>query len=143
MHSSKECSQCNEIKPLGEFYRHATNKDGHCGKCKVCARVNALRNRWENIERSREHDRNYSKLPHVMIKHRARGVKESARCPEKGKARSAVNSAIRSGKLKPFPCFICGAKAVAHHPDYSAPLDVVWLCQPHHMQTHAMARKAA
>jgi hypothetical protein len=43
-------------------------------------------------------------------------------------------------------CFKCGIektpahdeKPEAHHPDYSAPLDVVWLCSAHHKQAHAL-----
>lgn len=42
------------------------------------------------------------------------------------------------GLLKKQPCWVCGEKAIAHHPDYDRPLDVVWLCQPHHKQTHAL-----
>jgi hypothetical protein len=37
---------------------------------------------------------------------------------------------------------ICGRGPVhAHHPDYSQPLDVVFLCQRHHSQLHARLRK--
>lgn len=49
------------------------------------------------------------------------------------KARDAVWSALRSGKLKRKPCEVCGAaKTEAHHLDYSKPLLVRWLCEDHH-----------
>jgi hypothetical protein len=32
---------------------------------------------------------------------------------------------------------VCGTWMVeAHHPDYSSPLDVVWLCRRHHTDLH-------
>lgn len=40
------------------------------------------------------------------------------------------------GKIKRKPCIICGMKAEAHHPDYSKPLEVVWLCSFHHKEWH-------
>ena len=30
----------------------------------------------------------------------------------------------------------CGKIGEAHHPDYSKPLDVIWLCSEHHAQVH-------
>jgi hypothetical protein len=38
----------------------------------------------------------------------------------------------RRGKLVEQPCEVCGAKAEMHHPDYSKPLEVRWLCTRHH-----------
>ena len=57
---------------------------------------------------------------------------------EKRSARSKTYYALKRGKLLEMPCIVCGDKAEAHHPDYSRPLDVVWLCHRHHAQTHAI-----
>jgi hypothetical protein len=36
--------------------------------------------------------------------------------------------------LVPQPCEVCGAtKVEKHHPDYSKPLEVRWLCREHHL----------
>ena len=35
----KECTDCGESKPLDEFQKRATSKDGHAGKCKPCKRT--------------------------------------------------------------------------------------------------------
>lgn len=60
--------------------------------------------------------------------------------PEKYAARQAVLVAVRKGILVKQPCKQCGAsKAQAHHPDYSKPLDVVWLCDPCHRAEHGRA----
>lgn len=57
--------------------------------------------------------------------------------PERAKCRDKTRWAIYSGKLKKEPCAICGELDVdAHHPDYSQPLDVIWLCRPHHQEIH-------
>ncbi len=60
--------------------------------------------------------------------------------PERFNARSKVGYAIKSGRLTRQPCAVCGsAPAEAHHDDYSRPLDVRWLCKPHHREHHKRA----
>jgi hypothetical protein len=42
------------------------------------------------------------------------------------------------GKLRQKPCRRCGdANSERHHPDYSRPLFVIWLCRPCHLKLHA------
>lgn len=53
------------------------------------------------------------------------------------KARLAVYVALRSGRLKRWPCVICNdPKTEGHHHDYAKPLDVWWLCRKHHVAVH-------
>ena len=57
--------------------------------------------------------------------------------PEKFLAKSHVQYAVRTGKLIREACEICGKKKTdAHHPDYTKPLDVIWLCRKHHVELH-------
>jgi hypothetical protein len=52
-------------------------------------------------------------------------------------AHRAVHRAIRTGTLAMQPCETCGiSPADAHHPDYSRPLTVRWLCSVHHDAAH-------
>lgn len=52
-------------------------------------------------------------------------------------ARHEVKNALRSGRMTRLPCEKCGAcPTEAHHEDYSRPLDVRWLCEPHHTEEH-------
>jgi hypothetical protein len=56
--------------------------------------------------------------------------------PERRKAQQAVRRAVLAGQIEKWPCMECGAEAEAHHPDYSNPLAVVWLCKIHHRAAH-------
>lgn len=134
----KTCFKCQQSKPQTEFYKHAAMADGRLGKCKECAKADVIRHRQENWERVRAYDRLRASQPH-RVATRARVVGGYVeKYPGRIKANNAVNNAVRDGRLKRQPCWVCGEKAVAHHPDYDRPLDVVWLCQPHHKQAHAL-----
>lgn len=53
-------------------------------------------------------------------------------------AHKKVSYAIEHGRLERAPCMICGdeRRVQAHHDNYARPLDVVWLCQRHHLERH-------
>lgn len=56
---------------------------------------------------------------------------------DREKAVQTYKTAKKRGKLVKTACQVCGAVEVeGHHPDYSRPLDVVWLCREHHMEIH-------
>lgn len=58
---------------------------------------------------------------------------------KKSNARSYANAYQRRGKIRRSACSKCQASlAQKHHPDYSNPLFVVWLCRSCHMQEHLM-----
>lgn len=58
--------------------------------------------------------------------------------PNKKKARAIAYRAIAAGTLGRQPCEECGSEpAEMHHADYSKPLDVTFLCKPHHEALHA------
>lgn len=57
---------------------------------------------------------------------------------EKARAHGKVGKAIRDGHLVRRPCEVCGhEEAIAHHDDYSKPLEVRWLCSVHHGRAHS------
>lgn len=60
------------------------------------------------------------------------------RFPARYAAHLAVWVALRRGDLHRQPCEICGSteNIDAHHPDYSKPLKVKWLCRRHHVAVH-------
>ena len=70
-----------------------------------------------------------------MARRRAGGTAEQLL---KIAARDEVRKARLIGALVPQPCEVCGAtRTEAHHEDYGRPLDVRWLCRPHHRALHA------
>lgn len=155
----KRCFKCQCEKPLEDFYRHAAMGDGRLGKCKECTKNDVKRHRQENLESVRAYDRLRSSMPHRVAARKdyaktpegrlahARALKVSAtRFPERAKARTTFGNAVRDGKVIPWPvCAVpeCCGRPQGHHPDYSRPLDVVWLCSKHHRETHALAKRAA
>jgi hypothetical protein len=59
------------------------------------------------------------------------------RQPEKVRARYLTKLAINKKQIIKGSCVVCGeVKVHAHHSDYSQPLSVTWLCQPHHSAWH-------
>lgn len=70
---------------------------------------------------------------------RATRPKISEMSPEartKKKARVSAAMALARGQIERQPCEVCGEKAEKHHPDYTKPKEVVWLCRKHHMELH-------
>lgn len=62
----------------------------------------------------------------------------------KDNCRSYTHTLIKRGKIAREGCRDCGAEpAQAHHPDYSNPYLVVWLCPPHHRAEHVRLADAA
>jgi hypothetical protein len=46
----KKCFKCNEIKPLGDFYKHPRMADGTLNKCKNCTRLDTKKNTDKNLK---------------------------------------------------------------------------------------------
>lgn len=136
--TTKTCFKCLSEKPLEAFYKHSMMADGHLNKCKECTKSDVSKHRQENLERVRQYDKMRASMPHRIALRREVGKKYVGHFPNRKKANTAVANAVRDGRLKKQLCWACGEKAIAHHPDYDRPLDVVWLCQAHHKQTHAL-----
>ena len=68
--ATKQCSKCKETKPVAEFYKDKTKKDGHESRCKICAKRKATKYRDENKDlitatRARDADKNNAKAKAV------------------------------------------------------------------------------
>lgn len=146
------CKYCKTDKPIDDFYQSTIRKDGKSGNCKECIRARVRANRSSNLDYYREFDRDRANLPHRVQARKEyqateRGQQKLSeakaayveRNPFIRQAHSAVNNAVRDGKLvKPSECESCNDETVlhGHHCDYNKPLDVMWLCDPCHKQWH-------
>jgi hypothetical protein len=151
----KTCRECGIKKPLSEYYAHSEMADGYLNKCKICVKIRVSKHREINLDRIKEYDRKRGMNPE-RVKARKEYQKTDAgkiakkralnsykiKHSERHYARNAINNALRDGRIEKMPCLICGDEKVeGHHPDYSRPLDVVWLCNKHHRETHNLTRK--
>ena len=119
----KKCSCCKEQKEFCFFNIDKTHSSGYSTYCKLC---------------KKQKDR-IRQLTRIVDK--AKKDQWRKKFPERKNAQAKVYRALSSGKLTKQPCFVCEEIAEAHHPDYSRPLDVVWLCASHHRQAHMMTNQ--
>lgn len=145
----KQCKECQKIKPISEFYKDSENSDRLRGKCKICYKKQSLNYNKKhkkvilerqrlNREKNREKWRLLS-LKNFYNRHQQAldyANKFSKLYPLRRKAVNAINNSIRGGKIKRQPCILCGRKGNAHHPDYSMPFQIIWLCPSHHQLLH-------
>ena len=134
--SMKTCSSCNESKEESEFQVRKASKDGLTASCKKCLKERDAKRYLEEREIRSLRQKAYMKTPEGIQAHKRAIENWRSKNTLKRAAHVIFNNAIKYKKIMKQPCFICGEKAEAHHPDYSRPLDVVWLCAPHHRQAH-------
>jgi hypothetical protein len=140
----KTCIQCVQEKPSEEFYSHPKMADGRLNKCKTCCKSYAKARRIEHPEIVRDIDRRKTLQPARKQWRVEYQRKTRKQFPEKYLARTIVSNAIKCGKIARQPCVKCGAiDAQAHHPDYTQPLNVVWLCFAHHREIHKETTQTA
>jgi hypothetical protein len=131
----KSCFKCHVEKPLTEFYRHAQMGDGHLNKCKDCTKTDTKRNYRVTVPERQAYERVRNQEPARKAARLQYQTNRRAKHPEKHQAHNAVRNAIKSGLLVRRPCEVCQSPASeAHHPDYSRPLHVEWLCRRHHRE---------
>lgn len=109
----KRCSICEKILPIALFHKNRRQYDGLSLYCKQCNCVKAATWRQKNRERSNE-------LVYLSSK----------RHPQHANARSLANYTYPIAQ--PCSCDGCNATGERHHPDYSKPKEITWLCPQHH-----------
>lgn len=77
MNDTKRCSKCGEEKPLSDFHRHKTGRDGLRSECKTCESARHKRYRETNREKIRERHKRYREAN--LEKHRAGVARAYAR----------------------------------------------------------------
>lgn len=126
MEETKVCTKCSQSKPLHEFAKDTTRTlSGYSSRCKECARQKVKSWYSNNKERKMKYTQQYQKdhYPAYKLKamHRANHVYST---------------------YAPPICMDCGEpgnKFHKHHPNYSYPEVVKWVCP----KCHAKLRKTA
>lgn len=146
----KTCTRCDLAKSLEHFYVNKAAPDGRTWRCIECTKALALAQRMkalgpvpENWKKKTADPKAYRAAQAALHPGRAAAAKKRyyARNRNRLKATQRFKEALKSGKIVRQPCFVCGVSpAHGHHPDYSHPLDVVWLCPPHHREVHRMVK---
>lgn len=128
MKQVKYCGGCDTTKPISEFYKNISTKDGLHYACMACHREHARK--YEKSDKGKKTVR--KKVNKMRILHRV-----------KWEAGATLRYAVKTGKIiKPEICENCGRKTKlqGHHPDYSKPLSVLWFCGPCHKLAHGKLR---
>jgi hypothetical protein len=110
---------------------------GECPRCKHRAYMHEWLRRPGNAAKVRRRVREYraANLETIREKDRIRGHRVYDKAKEK--ARRKAYHELQYGRLQRQPCEVCGAVDVQmHHDDYAKPLEVRWLCPPHHGEIH-------
>lgn len=116
--------------------------------CRECSRLNGIKT-YEKAKENPDLLRKRAREAMARFRKTEKGKEAGRRLtynhrrnnPEKHKARTRVYDAIRRGHMeKPSICstedYSCSGRIEGHHPDYSKPLGVVWLCWKHHRELH-------
>jgi len=127
---TKHCPRCDQELPVSSFNRH---KSALYYTCRVCAAKWQREYRAANREKYSTYEKTRYQRPDIKAKKKALATR---RWRNRSVAINATYKAMRHGILVKQPCARCGGPAEAHHPDYSQPLNVVWLCRQHHAEEH-------
>lgn len=116
------CTRCGVVK-------REPKRRSYCAACDKAMFRECYENRKEKYrEKNRRYYRNHRE---EMI------IKINTRYPKHMEARRLLAKAVKRGDITRQPCIVCGdRKSEGHHPDYSKPIDVIWLCRKHHAMIH-------
>lgn len=106
--------------------------------CKRGQRKTTCSKCGKEVEQSRK-GQGYCKSCHAAYARANRPLHKDLK-PEarlKANARAYTKEYLKRGKIFKQPCEICSDyNSEAHHPDYTKPLLIIWLCKKHHLELH-------
>lgn len=137
MEVGKRCYKCKRIKPISEFHKNRTQKDGLQSWCNSCKR------KYRRTEKGKAARHKQSEVYRNSVKGKATKTRYIAYHPNQAKAQHAVNNAIAIGKMRRANTKLCHycpkqAKHYHHHKGYEPEhwLDVVPACTRCHRKGH-------
>ena len=132
---TRTCNTCRAVKPLQDFVKDPTRPAGRKNICRPCDAVRCRNYYARTAGERRRWARDYSHSHWRAKKQKVLGTKRYI-------AEDLLRKAVKSGKkIKPSKCEGCGLsfprrRIHGHHPDYSKPLEVKWLCAGCHAKEH-------
>ena len=133
LNHTKQCSDCKSIKPLSEFHKDSSRRDGLNYKCKPCNILFVAA--YKKTDKGKLKEAAYQKTDAGKLS----VANYQAKNPIKRKATEIISYAVLTGRLlKPDNCEQCSNTGLlqGHHDDYALPLVVRWLCVPCHNLWH-------
>jgi hypothetical protein len=126
------CDKCGSKRHL-QSYKH-DNAEYYIPVCNPCL-----------VEKIRIRKGESKKVRIKVLEPKGHSFKWDRNNPDKRRAHKIVEVAMRNGTLVRQSCERCGTdkNVHAHHEDYSRPLEVMWLCQPHHKERHKELKEFA
>lgn len=155
---TKRCFDCKKNKPLTEFHKNHTTKDGYQYDCKDCRNnrskdyrktnegkiyIRKYMRKYRKTEKRKTYFCNYKKSESYKSSIKQSRIKTILKMPERYKARSVVGNAVATGKLPSAITLICSCGEQAeqyHHPSYEPEhwLDVIPVCRKCHNELHLL-----
>jgi len=146
--AKKECLKClneytiNESNFIKSKYGYFSSYCRKCfsNECKLYRKKHNITSyrKTKYVYKIRESDKKYQAKRRMNKLWKSNQIKLYAlNNPEKIKAYKIFKNAINSSKIKRLKCRDCDRLDThGHHPDYSKPLEVIWLCPIHHKLEH-------
>lgn len=138
--TSKYCTKCGRNLPLSEFNRDSGEKDGLQRTCRDCFSAYNRARYASNREKFKRDVAAYQKSHPGRVLQTRLSISEKS--PTLQNAARVIEAALKAGEIeRPEYCTGCGChntehRIEAHHPDYTRPLFVSWLCTPCHKAIH-------
>lgn len=132
----KKCIHCALLLSKKNFSKDKRQNDGYSYYCRSCKKE--IRQPYEEAHRKESILRSYrwrkTEIGKKSLKKTYNKMKRLY--PERYKARTILNNSVLRGvTIRPNSCSKChkyNKRIVAHHEDYSRPLDVIWCCDSCH-----------
>jgi hypothetical protein len=136
-----QCGRCREFFPRDDFYANKRTVLGIKSECRKCHTATTIKSRDQEL--ARKTNAAYMARARAAdpetFRARERVASRGRVKDEKTAARAALNNAVKRGDVvKPKTCESCGEerRLTGHHDDYTAPLQVRWLCYGCHGREH-------
>lgn len=114
---------CKKTLPIDDFSRAKSSRGGRNRRCRECDAIHSAKRDVYTPKRA------------AYLKAYSKKYLADPANAQKVMARILCRKALKSGTLiRATSCQVCGSdrNIEAHHPDYSKPLDVRWLCKRCH-----------